>query len=1530
MNAYTNKMNRGKLLVAVLAMFMIVAGAAVVFSDSEVSAGDITDLSQTTVDTWGEKYEATGNITLGGDIDLGEKTLDMGIYTLATNGYNITGGTIKGTTSGSLNSGYMVGLTGGTDGTSTISGTDFVSVATATGGHLPAAAIIVFSNVNATISNCTFTTSGETSYTNFGAVQVNNYFDGNTSTATTFTGCDFGNGIVTYNPGEDKVSNAPVLTFNDCGEIIINFIYDVDLNGKNIVLNNTTIDQTILGWEASTANTEAYGGSVKVTVSGEYDLGTVTKGSLPAGEGEDNPTYSVTEAEGGDLTCIPDGVTVEDNSGIVSVSTYADLVAAIGDQDNNTAVEVNVTGTIDLGGDVYIGSNQIVNFDNATVNGGANNYVIHVEGVVNSDNSYIYAGVDLAKTGDWSASNIHNLGSTGTLTSDARVGYGDTYTLSGSINNGVTMHVYGTLVSDDVTVNGVVQSYIGSTVTVNGTVTVAGQFYMYNADLELSGTITVRNDRDGGALFSLQNDSTVTILEDGTFNVNRSTGNNADPNMLTISDDSAFVVEGTMNITGTLNGAIQDKGAVTFNGTAGTSASIVVYNGVTLNVTSVTGNLKVCDNTDVIADYAGLESFTDSDDAKASVGNTVTLSNVRGVTVSVTVSDAIYTANGSEDRVRVYTSDMAVSGTVSKVTTQPSGTIGITGISNGVTGIKSDETVKGEMTVGDMSVGRNITVTFTGTVDITGTFNANVSDSNDGIVTVNNNADSLTVSGTMILGEGVEERFSTDNLNAVGYKITSTDAGTVITTYYTNFANAIVAIADADDDMIKVYGHVAVSANAEVADGMTVQIQTDGVLTIASDVTLTVADGGVFDVSAGSSSNKAAVVNGVLVITNNGTGLIGTANAIEYDVLKTVGNTDTYSNLAYALANASAGETIVLSKEVTLRTDTVIPEGVTLETGRNNVTLDENVTLTVNGTFTVENGSTVALTGNGNDKADIVVNGVMSKAGTDFELTSLMISGAYFELRGVDYVSNVAYAAQNVDNGTITIMGQVSAGDVTFTERQNGNLDVVVKNFDGATQQNATVLSAGTITLDGSKFTINSGTVDGTIAAAADGATASVDLDRAGAGISLESGMTTDIDGDVDVLYISGAINSGAVEVSAGTVTVKETGTYDLVLNSTSATNAQGSITITSDATLDVPETAVIYVQKNMDDADANVMAVDGTVNLAGELNIRAPATVAGTVNVNDGGDLIVIANTVQGTGSLAVTGTIAVTEAEDETGNFSIEDGAVVTVGVKPTDVGASTDAGAITGEVTIEDASYIKAYPGSDLTGAKINWQPATDRSGAVSTLFNINGEPYMTVYAAANNVVLIQTVLSAETFELVGYDVGLKNTSTLGLYSIDNWYTSAEMLANQKANGNIGTEANANIYAKIEPSYVEGVISEGTGLDLYIDNIRYSIQTFPQGLQVGTHTVSFEVTAGYDGSNASITFNGATVQNGGTITITADMTTFTLVANGAVPSAGQTITVGGDSSDGMGLTDYLLIILVVLIVIMAIMVAMRLMRS
>ena len=120
------------------------------------------------------------------------------------------------------------------------------------------------------------------------------------------------------------------------------------------------------------------------------------------------------------------------------------------------------------------------------------------------------------------------------------------------------------------------------------------------------------------------------------------------------------------------------------------------------------------------------------------------------------------------------------------------------------------------------------------------------------------------------------------------------------------------------------------------------------------------------------------------------------------------------------------------------------------------------------------------------------------------------------------------------------------------------------------------------------------------------------------------------------------------------------------------------------------------------------------------------------------------------------------------------------------------------------------------------------------------------------------------------------------------------------------------------------------------LTIDNYRYSITVGgtpisggPYSLAVGTHVISISANAQYSIENATITFNGQTVQNGGTIEVTADMATFTLTASGATP-AEIVIDSGSSGSDGLGLTDYLLIVLVILIVIMAIIVALRLMRS
>ena len=178
-----------------------------------------------------------------------------------------------------------------------------------------------------------------------------------------------------------------------------------------------------------------------------------------------------------------------------------------------------------------------------------------------------------------------------------------------------------------------------------------------------------------------------------------------------------------------------------------------------------------------------------------------------------------------------------------------------------------------------------------------------------------------------------------------------------------------------------------------------------------------------------------------------------------------------------------------------------------------------------------------------------------------------------------------------------------------------------------------------------------------------------------------------------------------------------------------------------------------------------------------------------------------------------------------------------------------------------------------------------------------------------------------------ELIGVIDGFKGIINDAQNDTYDFSDFKEKLAAVKGNFEIGDYE--NIYIGMEPALVTGVISVGTGLNLYIDSLAWDPSVGYQ-LGVGTHVISFDVTTGYDGTNATITFNGQTVKNGGTIEITSDMTTFTLMVSGAVPSSGQVVIENGGDSGSLGLTDYLLIVLVILIVIMAIIVATRLMRS
>ena len=368
--------------------------------------------------------------------------------------------------------------------------------------------------------------------------------------------------------------------------------------------------------------------------------------------------------------------------------------------------------------------------------------------------------------------------------------------------------------------------------------------------------------------------------------------------------------------------------------------------------------------------------------------------------------------------------------------------------------------------------------------------------------------------------------------------------------------------------------------------------------------------------------------------------------------------------------------------------------------------------------------------------------------------------------------------------------------------------------------------------------------------------------------------------------------------MASGTVSI---GYYTTNKNLT--VGASGS---TEKGTLDVLSGATISIANNMQ----LVIVADETVDIAGTINVAnddaitgASAVISGTMNVN------VAFNTEN---VLYITGTVNVAD------DYVMTVDQKMVVGAAPESLGVG---GALAGDYRISGTGYILAYAGADLSGAQINWNTALNQSDAQTTTYVINGVEYATVYAVGNVGIndIFGTANNQEEIDLSGL-----------VTSNYTWYTTED--ATTAASGYIGNYE--TVYKTLAADSIRGTVTNGAGIDIFIDGaLFYSTNTDGSAnasLTVGTHKISYEIRAGWDGSNVVLTYNGQTIQNGDTITVTADMTSFTLSATGAINSTGTSDSGSTGGDDGLGLTDYLLIVLVVLIVVMAIIVAIRLMRS
>ena len=1248
-------------------------------------------------------------------------------------------------------------------------------------------------------------------------------------------------------------------------------------NGGTVYATNTTA--TALYANKNVNVKEISTGSQRISVDISDNAAAIqTLKSLPAGSKVELTTT------GNTTLTVTDELSLSNLD--ITIASGMNITIQIGDGTQNGAASVSLTE---------------VTLDRGT--GNTSKIVVKTGSNLTITDSLLFIVVD-AETG--SSVDVDNAGVVYENTSsDVKVGYGTSLTLTGNVTS--IVDVYGDLVIEStasVPAGTQMTVYKGGSLVVNGTLTILGEAqFDQGSETEINGTVTVGEYKTGGAVLDIDGDFTVNA--DATVNISSVQADNRNKNQLQAPDtpynngyDYEFIVIGTLNMNGTMSGYVHNQGTVAINGTSD-DATVVVYDGVSMTVTSVTDTLNVedkgvCD--DMIVEGSGMMS---------SDGNSVSLTNVRNVTISVDVNVLNYTVGNSNHR--DFQAVMSLSG---DVTSAGNGNISIVAAALSEVG-KND--VRGYVTVpadAALNFGANVDLTVNNPFIVDGTIDYFKATTNDDKAAMGG-AGPMTVNGTVEVTQGY---MGIANVNAVMYTVTVTGNPTTVTETYTNFVAAVNAALDADEDRIVVMGSVN-AESVDVAAGVIIDMQNNATITVVEDATVVLTDGATLN---GSATNSIEV-KGTFTSQNYEEDLNISQDRIYSDVIIKEDPSRTWTSFANALESGMTQ--IELNRDIEITEDTTIPEGTTVTTVYS-VTVYNDATLSIDGTLamTPGNGKLLSLA-NPDDEEDtgaITVDGVLSVRYLNSNASVAAMTsadGVYFKVKDgaytTAYMANMAFAAETVSansanlvyidaNSTynVQVIGSVGAGDVTFAAADNA---VIAIMMNSAVEGN--VLTMGTLTMTGavSLSVLKAAEFNGTVSGptGTDG-TAQAVFDAA-SGFVISAGHDISVDGNDYYTAISGSI-SGDVTIASGNVEIRS--------QSGLIVNTGASVSIATGATLTVDGT--LYLD-DKDTYDTVPMTVEGTLQVNGVFSVVDETTgtfmeIPGTLVMDNRNASIPAAVDVYVTGTLQV--------GEDDTLDLY---GKVV-IGSAPDSLGVG---GVMAGDYDLNGNAYIIAYAGADLTGATIEWNIALDRSDAKSTTYHINGVEYATVYTAGS--IQIGNVFGddREPIDLTGLD---KN---------NNWYAAEDYSGDIVNTQSIGRYT--DVYANFQISEEDVTISKDAGIILTIDGKivvptdGYGDQSFTTNypLSVGTHVISWSERTGYDISGVTVTFNGVEIENGATITIEPDSIDNMIVASGAVPSTGgDTGSTGGD--DGMGLTDYLLIVLVVLIVVMAIIVAIRLMRS
>ena len=1338
----------------------------------------------------------------------------------------------------------------------------------------------------------------------------------------------------------------------------------ISINGGTVSIYDTTFQSNdvayginIYGSSTVTLNTVSTQNSVGAGIT--INQATVTASSITAsGNG-----WGSINVDGDGKLIINGTNTLSDGYQIWSESTGADDTEAIkGDWIGNDASNKYSWGKDNTaGGMIFFKNGEITN--SLTIPSSDTILVPNGKELVNksdvTNNGNFQNKGTFTNYGDFNNYNVMNNSGTFNNKTGAAVYNYNTFLNTNTVQN--YGHVYGEVSGTQPTPNAAEDlGSLGLKDTINTNTTVDGEAF-------LSGNLTIPE----GLSLTIQSNSTLDLMNYnitvyGTLIVERNatvTSSGDADNSIALMSSGIIQNDGTIGdskvvrISNGANAASSAAQYVDMMGVKGVSFTLTrtsvsgsaVYNlNVSGDVTRISGvdsPTLILNNVIVNADMTigGRISFTATD---VSVARNVTLTNNGNAMVDIELE------NGAR---------FIVAGATSGTIGAKAGVVGnnnaiMDGIgedADEIADVNTSISLDGKATGITVSVGR-VTVPngsssyvdqrlyVTGTIDLVAGTNANpitASDiSFDGEIYV---VDTLfvpkevSVTGAFDVSESgtiqVEDRSADLDITYNGAKYvveTTVDSVSAETTYYTSFANAMGAIGTAQNGEIFVSGYFKVDESYTIGADQYISLE-DGqnyVITVGENSVITVSEDGSID------NNAIGLIKGQVVVNDGGVYRpSNTASKQIYEVRSSNTETGTtiYSGFKVALDNAEAGDEIdVISSTATYKGNMTIISGVVVNLADGcNLTVTGNVTVQDQGELNLGNGSGLTVGTDGKTSTVTVAGTIDAENGTIAATSDatvniystgsvivgtaiadtgdLKVNSAYYTDVVVVYTSVAKAAAYATENALQSINARG-----TFSESGDIVLDGIVLYIDnGADVTLANVsLDGGSISMADEATTGNYSATVSALSGSGDAATQST-VQLVDTSATVASTSVLDSTGAYEYALTIDAI-SGRVTVSAGTV--------ELVNSADDGSSVEISINNANSLTVDAGATFLIGTDSTIELGTSNPSTIksndylvnNGTIDIEAQLTVNDDMTIPGDIIIDEGGELIVGRNASASDAAytLTVTGTVTVSAVENHAGTLRVN--GALNVGAAPKMLGDAAT-GSVVGEVILGNKAYVTVFEGASIADATLTDDVGTELK---TTAFIVNGVDLASMYA-------FSTLSISPINTAVG---GLENLTDDVVPNRNNfqWYSGETPIAA----ANIGDYE--TLSTEIEYESVSFKISAGPGLIIFIDEVRAGTEG---SFTIGTHTITVYVDAGYEGT-PSVTVNGQAI-TGGTFEVTTDMINGdnVIYATGATPADSTVVIEGGNGgSDGMGLTDYLLIILVILIVVMAIIVAMRLMRS